>query len=111
MDTKTAKPDPTEVVAETLRACGDLTAAALAEKIGMGYSTVTAKLRTLEDAGRAGRVQANGRTFWRLTTPPAQAPAVEAGADTNNTDTDSGRGGGAAAGPPRGVGSEPCRSG
>ena len=88
MDTQPAKPDPIEVVAEALRAFGDLTAGAIAEKTGMAYSTVTPKLRTLRDAGRAEPVKTNGRTFWRLTTPPVQASAVEAGPDTSNVDTD-----------------------
>jgi hypothetical protein len=88
VDTQAAKPDPIEVVAEALRAFGDLTAGAIAEKTGMAYSTVTPKLRTLRDAGRAEPVKTNGRTFWRLTTPPVQASAVEAGPDTSNVDTD-----------------------
>ncbi|MDG4795039.1 hypothetical protein [Micromonospora sp. WMMD1082] len=79
MDTKTAKPDPIEVVAQTLRTRGQLTAAAIAEETGMAYSTVTPKLRALEDAVRAERVKINGRTFWRLTTAPAQAPTADSG--------------------------------
>lgn len=87
MDARATRPDPIEVVAEALRAFGDLTAAAIAEKTGMGYSTVTPKLRALEDAGRAERAKTNGRTFWRLTTPAAQAPAAEASPDTDSGDT------------------------
>jgi hypothetical protein len=74
MDTKTTKPDPLELIVAALRACGDLTAAAIGDKIGMAYSTVTPKLRKLEDDGRAERLKDNGRTLWRLTTS-AQAPA------------------------------------
>ncbi|ROO63009.1 hypothetical protein EDC02_5019 [Micromonospora sp. Llam0] len=86
MDTKVARPDPIDVVAEALRAFGDLTAAAVAEKTAMAYSTVTPKLRALEDAGRAERLKANGRTFWRLTPPPAaHAPGTDAGPDSGGT--------------------------
>ncbi|GLI00691.1 winged helix-turn-helix domain-containing protein [Phytohabitans aurantiacus] len=86
MDTKAAKPDPIEVVAQALRD-SDLTAAAIAKKTGMGYSTVTPKLRALEDAGRAARVKDNGRTVWRLTTPPAQESAVNASPAPESGDT------------------------
>jgi hypothetical protein len=47
---------------------GDATAAAIAEHAGLGYSTVTPKLRTWENTGHAERFRtSDGRTLWRLT--------------------------------------------
>jgi hypothetical protein len=84
MGKKAAKPDPVEVIAEALRAFGELTAANVAEKVGMAYPTVTPKLRALEEAGRAERVKNNGQTFWRLVTATAQAPEITADPDTDS---------------------------
>lgn len=92
MDTEpTTKRDPLELIVAALRASGDLTAAAIAEMTGMAYSTVTPKLRKLEDDGRAERVRTNGRTLWRLTTT-APATAADSGdaADDPGDEPDAG---------------------
>lgn len=71
--------DPVEAVAAAMARLGEATAAAIAEEAGQGYSTVTARLRTLEANGRAERTRGDDqRTYWRLlptTTPPTPADA------------------------------------
>ncbi|MEV4481832.1 MarR family winged helix-turn-helix transcriptional regulator [Micromonospora coxensis] len=86
-------------VLAALGALGEATAGAVAEHAGLGYSTVTAKLRAWEQTGQCERIRADdGRTLWRLTdigrtaagtaTPdgehPAAAPAVAGPADHGN---------------------------
>ncbi|MBX7269576.1 MarR family transcriptional regulator [Micromonospora sp. Llam7] len=53
-------------VAAALAELGQETAAAIAERAGVGYSTATKKLRVLEEAGQAEPYRADdGRTLWR----------------------------------------------
>ncbi|WP_026254915.1 hypothetical protein [Salinispora arenicola] len=53
-------------VAAALAELGQGTAAAIAERAGVGYSTATKKLRVLEEAGQAEPYRAeDGRTLWR----------------------------------------------
>ena len=70
MDRATGKSDPVEAVAAAITALGEDTAAKIAARAGMAYSTVTPKLRALEDSGRAERIKRDGRTLWRMTTDP-----------------------------------------
>jgi len=93
-------------VLAALAALGEATAAAIADKAQLGYSTTTPKLRAWENTGQAERVRTDdGRTLWRLTaaghaataTPtnppgaPDRAPADPAAAadepDTTTTTT------------------------
>ena len=72
----------------------DATPAAIAQKVGIAYSTVNPKLRSWESAGLAERFRhGTGQTLWRLTdagrastaTPPQYAetgPPPEPAADT-----------------------------
>ncbi|MFC0532138.1 winged helix-turn-helix domain-containing protein [Phytohabitans kaempferiae] len=71
----TSGDEPVEAVAAAIGRLGEATAAKIAEETGQGYSTVTARLRTLEAAGRAEKTRgADRRTYWRLpATPPAPA--------------------------------------
>jgi hypothetical protein len=71
------KPDPVEVIATAIASLGEATAATIAAHAGMAYSTVTPKLRALEDAGRAERVKRDSRTLWRLVTNPASTTGRE----------------------------------
>ncbi|WP_026284526.1 hypothetical protein [Salinispora arenicola] len=53
-------------VAAALAELGQGTAAAIAERAGIGYSTATKKLRVLEEAGQVEPYRADdGRTLWR----------------------------------------------
>jgi len=62
-----SKPDTIEVTVAAMDRLGEATAAAIAAEAGFAYSTVTPKLRSLEDAGRAERLRTDeGRTLWRL---------------------------------------------
>jgi hypothetical protein len=74
------------------------TPAAIAERVGIAYSTVNPKLRAWESAGLAERFRHDtGQTLWRLTdagrtstaTPPqfAAEPSPEPGADMAATPT------------------------
>lgn len=70
--TNTAAPAPlVPSVAKVLAALhrlGEATAAAIATEAGLGYSTTTPKLRTLETAGLAEPSRNDtGRSLWRLT--------------------------------------------
>ncbi|MBQ1022791.1 MarR family transcriptional regulator [Micromonospora sp. C95] len=70
--TDTAAPTPpAPSVAKVLAALhrlGEATAAAIATEAGLGYSTTTPKLRTLETAGLAEPTRNDtGRSLWRLT--------------------------------------------
>ncbi|MBQ1022909.1 MarR family winged helix-turn-helix transcriptional regulator [Micromonospora sp. C95] len=64
-------PPPAPSVAKVLTALhrlGEATAAAIATEAGLGYSTTTPKLRTLETAGLAEPTRdERGRSLWRLT--------------------------------------------
>ncbi|MGS2618068.1 MarR family transcriptional regulator [Micromonospora sp. LZ34] len=56
---------------------GEATAAAVAEKAGIGYSTTTPKLRAWEESGQAERFRTgDGRTLWRLTDAGRTATAA-----------------------------------
>lgn len=59
---------------------GEGTAAAIAEKTGLGYSTVTPKLRAWETAGQAEKYynQDKSQTLWRLTDAGKTATAAAA---------------------------------
>jgi hypothetical protein len=63
---------------------GEATAAAIAEHAGLGYSTVTPKLRTWENTGQAERFRtSDGRTLWRLTAAGhAACTPADAGRDS-----------------------------
>jgi hypothetical protein len=55
-------------VLTALHRLGEATAAGTATAAGLGYSTTTPKLRTLENQGLAEPVRGDdGRTLWRLT--------------------------------------------
>jgi DNA-binding MarR family transcriptional regulator len=62
-------------VLDALHRLGDATAAAIATEAGLGYSTTTPKLRSLETAGLAESTRSDtGPSLWRLTdTGRAQA--------------------------------------
>ncbi|AEB42634.1 MarR family winged helix-turn-helix transcriptional regulator [Micromonospora maris] len=64
-------PQPAPSVAKVLAALhrlGEATAAAIATEAGLGYSTTTPKLRSLETAGLAEPTRSDtGRSLWRLT--------------------------------------------
>ncbi len=87
-----SKPDTIEVTVAAMERLGDATAAAIAADAGFAYSTVTPKLRALEDAGRAERLRTDeGRTLWRLI-PADQAADTPAAADVDvDVDTMAGK--------------------
>jgi DNA-binding MarR family transcriptional regulator len=66
-----AMPQPAPSVAKVLAALhrlGEATAAAIATEAGLGYSTTTPKLRSLETAGLAESTRSDtGPSLWRLT--------------------------------------------
>ncbi|MEU4555725.1 MarR family transcriptional regulator [Micromonospora violae] len=63
---QTAAPSALGKVAAALAALGQDTAAAIAQRAGVGYSTATKRLRTLSEAGQAESSRAgDGRTLWR----------------------------------------------
>ncbi|TDC66903.1 MarR family transcriptional regulator [Micromonospora sp. KC207] len=78
-----ANPTALDKVTAALAALGQDTAAAIAQRAGVGYSTATKRLRVLEEAGQAETFRADdGRTLWRQ-------PASTAGSiDTPATATD-----------------------
>jgi hypothetical protein len=59
---------------------GEATAAAIAEKAGLGYSTVTPKLRAWENTGQAEKYynEDKSQTLWRLTAAGKTATATPA---------------------------------
>ncbi|RNH99678.1 MarR family transcriptional regulator [Micromonospora aurantiaca] len=69
--TDTPEPAPAHAMFKVLAALAELgedTAAAVADKAGLGYSTATAKLRAWETTGQAERVHTDSkRAVWRLT--------------------------------------------
>jgi hypothetical protein len=66
-------------VLAALAELGEATAAAIADKAGLGYSTTTPKLRAWEDTGQAERFRGDdGRTLWRLTAAGRIATAAPA---------------------------------
>ncbi|MGX4657860.1 hypothetical protein ACWCHM_29695 [Micromonospora sp. SCSIO 07396] len=70
---QTATPSALDRVAAALTALGQDSAAAIAERAGVGYSTATKRLRLLEDAGQAETFRADdGRTLWRQPTNPSR---------------------------------------
>ncbi|MEU7800712.1 hypothetical protein AB0B10_15715 [Micromonospora arborensis] len=63
---QTAAPSALDKVAAALAALGQDTAAAIAQRAGVGYSTATKRLRTLAEAGQAEPLRADdGPTLWR----------------------------------------------
>ncbi|MET8147853.1 hypothetical protein ACIBSW_24865 [Actinoplanes sp. NPDC049668] len=79
-------------VLASLADLGEATAAAIAEKAGLGYSTVTPKLRAWESAGQAEMYhnQATSQRLWRLTdagkattATPAQHAVAPTGGGTD----------------------------
>ncbi|MEU7923236.1 MarR family transcriptional regulator [Micromonospora zamorensis] len=63
---QTAAPSALDKVTAALAALGQDTAAAIAQRAGVGYSTATKRLRTLAEAGQAESWRADdGRTLWR----------------------------------------------
>ena len=87
----TVLPDSVRDVLAVLVGHGGDIAANVAVRAGIGYSTVTTKLRTLESVGLAERFKADdGRTMWRATptshtTPTGGTPADPP--DPDNADT------------------------
>ncbi|WP_026301671.1 MarR family winged helix-turn-helix transcriptional regulator [Salinispora arenicola] len=95
--TDAPEPVPAHAMFKVLAALAELgedTAAAVADKAGLGYSTATAKLRAWEKTGQAERVYTDSkRAVWRLTDagratvgadqapPPAQDGAPDEPAD------------------------------
>jgi hypothetical protein len=72
----TTAPSALDKVAAALAALGQDTAATIAERAGVGYSTATKRLRTLEEAGRAAPVRADdGPTLWRHLPPTSTGSA------------------------------------
>ncbi|MGC4755613.1 MarR family transcriptional regulator [Micromonospora trifolii] len=63
---QTATASALDKVAAALAALGQDTAAAIAQRAGVGYSTATKRLRTLAEAGQAEPLRADdGPTLWR----------------------------------------------
>ena len=63
---QTGVPSALDKVAAALAALGQDTAAAIAQRAGVGYSTATKRLRTLAEAGQAEPLRVDdGRTLWR----------------------------------------------
>ncbi|MEO3780482.1 MarR family transcriptional regulator [Micromonospora sp. B11E3] len=77
-------------VLAALGALGEATAAAVADKAGLGYSTATAKLRAWEQTGQAERLRTDdNRAVWRLTdTGRATVGADQATPTAHDTNTD-----------------------
>ncbi|MEV1329918.1 MarR family transcriptional regulator [Micromonospora costi] len=69
--TDTPEPVPAHAMFKVLAALaelGEATAAAVADKAGLGYSTATAKLRAWEQTGQTERIHNDSkRAVWRLT--------------------------------------------
>lgn len=69
--TDASEPVPAHAMFKVLAALaelGEATAAAVADKAGLGYSTATAKLRAWEQTGQAERIHTESkRAVWRLT--------------------------------------------
>ncbi|GAA4595803.1 DNA-binding MarR family transcriptional regulator [Actinoplanes octamycinicus] len=92
-----ASPPPANSAFRVLAAIADLgeaTAAAIAAKAGLGYSTVTPKLQAWENAGQAEKYynQDRGQRLWRLTEAGKATTATPA----QQTDTPAGGGTGPA---------------
>ncbi|MBF9134722.1 MarR family transcriptional regulator [Plantactinospora sp. S1510] len=67
-------------VAAALAELGQETAAVIAERAGVGYSTATKRLRVLEETGQAEPFRVDdGRTLWRQAANPATT--TDAGGD------------------------------
>ncbi len=86
-----AQPVPAHAMFKVLAALGELgeaTAAAVADKAGLGYSTATAKLRAWEQTGLAERIRTeDNRAVWRLTdTGRATVGADRAALPTHTAD-------------------------
>jgi hypothetical protein len=77
-----AGPEPAHSAFRVLAALADLgeaTAAAIAQHAGLGYSTVTPKLRAWETSGHAEKYRhaATNQTLWRLTSAGRAATGAE----------------------------------
>lgn len=88
-------PSTNAAILAALATLGEADAKAIATLAGLGYSTVTKKLRGLADAGQVARCDTgDGPTRWRLVPdadeiPPAAGPAnspADAGTDQPTTD-------------------------
>ncbi|MEH0931412.1 MarR family transcriptional regulator [Micromonospora sp. CPCC 205558] len=63
---QSAAPSALDRVAAALATLGQDTAAAIAQRAGVGYSTATKRLRSLAEAGQAEPLRADdGRTLWQ----------------------------------------------
>ncbi|MEV0005649.1 MarR family transcriptional regulator [Micromonospora sp. NPDC050980] len=83
---QTPAPSALDKVAAALAELGRETAAAIAQRAGVGYSTATKRLRKLEEDGQAEPFRAaDGRTLWRHT---ATAAASTDSGDPPATTTD-----------------------
>lgn len=67
--TTSTQPDPHHAIVAALRHSGPRTAGQLAEHMGIPYSSLTPRLRQLEEAGRAERIKdpATRQTIWQVT--------------------------------------------
>jgi hypothetical protein len=81
--TTTSRPGGAEQkILDALRQLQQATAAAIADHAGVAYSTTTAKLRTMQQAGRVLRLAGkDGQSLWQ-TAPPATRDADTPTADT-----------------------------
>lgn len=79
-ETAAAPPNSAFRVLAAIADLGEATAAAIADEAGLGYSTVTPKLRAWEAAGQAEKYynQDKSQTLWRLTEAGRTATATPA---------------------------------
>lgn len=76
-DTTTSGAHSAIRVLAALAELGETTAAAIAEHVGIAYSTTTPKLRAWENTGQAERFRTDdGHTLWRLTAAGRAATAI-----------------------------------
>jgi len=75
-------------VLAALHRVGEATAAGTAAEAGLGYSTTTPKLRTLEDQGLAEHIRGrDGRTLWRVTDKGRTYPDLKQAGDAGPDET------------------------
>ncbi|WP_431895503.1 hypothetical protein [Micromonospora haikouensis] len=83
---QTGTPSALDRITAALAELGQDTAAAIAQRAAVGYSTATKRLRLLEEAGQAEAFRADdGRTLWRQ---PANATASDDNDDPSPPTTD-----------------------
>ncbi|SCL17779.1 hypothetical protein [Micromonospora inyonensis] len=88
---QTTAPTALDKVAAALAELGQGTAAAIAARAGVGYSTATKRLRLLEEARQAETFRADdGRTLWRQAAKAGTSDHDDAPATTTNADGDGG---------------------